>query len=162
MSSQAIALAAEDRIITGKKVKALRREGLVPAVVYERGQESDHIMIPYIPMVKVWNSAGKHHVISLSYGKKQKATLIQHITLDPVKGSIAHVAFHAIKMNEKVETEIPVHLIGNAPAAQKGLIIYQNLVNVIVKGLPGDIPDFLEIDVSAISEPDDDLKVRRG
>ena len=159
MSSQALTLTAQERIVTGKKVKKLRREGLVPAVVYERGSPSDNIMVPYMPLAKAWHSAGKHHVIQLSYGNKNRPTLIQHMTLDSVKGTIAHVTFHAIKMNEKVETEVPVHLIGNSPAAQKGLIVHQNLEAVMVKGLPGDIPDALELDVSGISEPEDDLKV---
>lgn len=158
MSSQAIALTAETRTVTGKKVKALRRSGMVPAVVYERGQASADIQISYQPLVKVWNQAGKHHVITLTLGKKEMPTLIQHITLDPVKGSIAHVAFHAIKMNEKVETEVPVNLIGNSPAAQKGLIVHQNNETVVVKGLPSDIPDFLELDISNVIEADDDIR----
>jgi len=152
-------LAAEERTVTGKKVNTLRRDGFVPAVVYERGQVSDNIMVPYALMSKAWREAGKHHVIQLSYGKKSRPTLIQHMTLNAAKGTIAHVAFHAINLKEKVETEVPVHLVGNAPASQKGLIVHQNLEAVMVKGLPTDIPDSIELDVSNISEPDDDLKV---
>ena len=158
MSSEAIALSAQDRIVAGKKVKTLRREGLVPAVVYARGEESDNIMLEYMPMARAWHKAGKHHVINLSYGKKSRPTLIQHMTLDPVKGTISHVAFHAIKMNEKVETEIPVHLIGNSPAAQLGLIIHQNNESVTVKGLPGEMPDAIELDISTLVEADDNIK----
>ncbi len=112
MSKQAVTLAAEERSVLGKKVKQLRRDGMVPAVVYERGHESDNIMIPYVPLSHVWREAGKNHVIQLSYGKKSRPTLIQHMTLDSVKGTIAHVTFHAIKLNEKVEAEVPVRLIG--------------------------------------------------
>ncbi len=158
MSSQALTLAAEERTVSGKKVKALRRTGMVPAVVYERGEPSDNIMLEYMPLSKVWHTAGKHHVIQLSYGKKQRPTLIQHMTLDPVKGTIAHVAFHAIKMNEKVETEIPVHLVGNSPAAQMGLIIHQNNESVMVKGLPGNMPDAFEVDISSLVDADSILK----
>jgi large subunit ribosomal protein L25 len=159
MSSQTMTLSAEERTVTGKKVGSLRRDGFVPAVVYERGKASDNIMVPYMPMVKAWQSAGKNHVIQLDYKGKKRPTLIQHMTLDPVKGTIAHVAFHAIKMNEKVETEVPVRFVGNAPAAQKGLIVHQNLEAVLVKGLPADIPDAIELDVSNVAEPDDDMKV---
>lgn len=158
MSSQALTLAAEERSVSGKKVKNLRRDGFVPAVVYARGEASDNIMVPYQPLAHVWRSAGKHHVIQLSYGKKDRPTLIQHMTLDPVKGTISHVAFHAIKMNEKVETEVPVHLIGNSPAAQIGLIIHQNNESVVIKGLPGEMPDAFELDISSLVEADDNLK----
>ncbi len=159
MSSDMVTLQAEERTVLGKKVKALRRDGLVPAVVYERGKDSDNIVIEYMPLTHAWHKAGKNHVIQLEYGKKKRPTLIQHVTLDPVKGRIAHVAFHAIKMNEKVEAEVPVRLVGNAPAAQKGLIVHQNMESVLVKGLPADIPDAIELDISGISEPTDDLKV---
>ncbi len=158
MSSEAVALTAQDRTVSGKKVKSLRRDGLVPAVVYARGEPSDNIMLDYMSLARAWHKAGKHHVINLSYGKKNRPTLIQHMTLDPVKGTISHVAFHAIKMNEKVETEIPVHLIGNSPAAQLGLIIHQNNESVVVKGLPGEMPDAIELDISSLVEADDNIK----
>lgn len=158
MSSEAFALTAQDRTVAGKKVKTLRREGLVPAVVYARGEASDNIMLEYMPLAHAWRKAGKHRVINLSYGKKNRPTLIQHMTLDPVKGTISHVAFHAIKLNEKVETEIPVHLVGNAPAAQLGLIIHQNNETVVVKGLPGEMPDAFELDITPLAEADDNIK----
>lgn len=158
MSGNALVLEAEERTVTGKKVGAIRKAGLVPAVVYEKGVASDTVAISYIPLVKIWNKAGKHHTISLKYGKKQRLTIIKDVTFDPVKGMLSHVAFHAIKQNEAIETEIPVHLEGLAPATVAGLLVRTNLDHVVVKGLPGDLPDAITVDVTGIVTADDDIR----
>lgn len=158
MSGNALLLEAEERTVTGKKVGALRRSGLVPAVVYEKGTPSETIAISYIPFVKLWNKAGKHHTISLKYGKKERLTIIKDVTFDPVKGLVSHVAFHAIKQNEAIETEIPVHMEGLSPAVVAGLLIRTNIDHVVVKGLPGDLPDVITIDVTGVKTADDDIR----
>jgi large subunit ribosomal protein L25 len=158
MSGNALVLEAEERTVTGKKVGAIRKAGLVPAVVYEKGVASDTVAISYIPLVKMWNKAGKHHTISLKYGKKQRLTIIKDVTFDPIKGMLSHVAFHAIKQNEAIETEIPVHLEGLAPASVAGLLVRTNVDHVVVKGLPGDLPDAITVDVTGIATADDDIR----
>lgn len=158
MSGSALTLQAEERNVTGKKVGQLRKSGMVPAVVYEKGVASDNVAVSYIPMVKMWNQAGKHHAITLSYGKKQRLTLIKDVTFDPVKGQLSHIAFHAVKLNEKIEAEVPVQLEGHAPATVAGLLVHVNVDHVVVSGFPNDIPDAIIVDVSAIATPDDDVR----
>lgn len=158
MSGNALLLEAEERKITGKKVGAIRRSGMVPAVVYEKGTPSDTIAISYIPLVKMWNKAGKHHTVSLKYGKKERLTIIKDVTFDPVKGLVTHVAFHAIKQNEAIETEIPVQMEGLAPATVAGLLVRANIDHVVVKGLPGNLPDVILIDVTKVATADDDIR----
>lgn len=158
MSGNALLLEAEERKITGKKVGAIRRSGMVPAVVYEKGTPSDTIAISYIPLVKMWNKAGKHHTVSLKYGKKERLTIIKDVTFDPVKGLLTHVAFHAIKQNEAIETEIPVQMEGLAPATVAGLLVRANIDHVVVKGLPGNLPDVILIDVTKVATADDDIR----
>ncbi len=160
MSGNALLLEAEKRSITGKKVGALRRSGMVPAVVYEKGSASDTIAISYIPLVKIWNKAGKHHTISLKYEGKERLTIIKDVTFDSVKGQLSHVAFHAIKQNEAIETEVPIRLDGNSPAAVAGLLVRTNTDHVVVKGLPSNIPDEIVVDVSAVATADDDVRAR--
>lgn len=158
MSGDALLLEAQERTVVGKKVAALRRDGLVPAVVYEKGMASELVSIPYIPLVKMWNKAGKHHAISLKYGNKEHLTIIKDVTLDPLKGMITHVAFHAVNKNQTIETEVPVILEGLAPATVAGLIVRTNADHIVVKGLPGNIPDSITIDVTGLTAPDDDVR----
>lgn len=158
MSGNAIVLEAIERVVAGKKVAALRRSGMVPAVVYERGAPSEMVSIAYIPMSKVWSKAGKHHTVSLKYGNKERLTIIKDITFDPVKGMLSHVAFHAVKQNELIDAEVPVHLEGLAPATVAGLIVRSNVDHVVLKGFPGNIPDAITIDVTGLTTPDDDVR----
>jgi large subunit ribosomal protein L25 len=158
MSGSAILLQAEERSVTGKQVKRLRKSGLVPAVVYEKGVPSDNVAVSYIPMVKTWNKAGKHHAITLSYGSKKRLTIIKDVTLDPIKGQISHIAFQAVKLNEKIETEVPVVLEGHAPATVAGLLVHVNIDHVVVSGFPNDIPDSIVVDVSSVTTPEDDIR----
>ncbi len=158
MSGSALTLQAEERNVTGKKVGQLRAAGMVPAVVYEKGVASDNVAISYIPLKKIWNKAGKHHTITLSYGKKQRLTLIKDVTVDPVKGQLSHIAFHAVKINEPIDAEVPVTLVGHAPATVAGLLVHVNVDHVVVRGLPNSIPDSIEVDVTNITTPDDDVR----
>ena len=157
MSSTALSLQAEERTVVGKKVGALRRSGMVPAIVYERGAVSDMVSVESIQLTKVWNKAGKHHAITLNYGKKQRLTIIKDVDFDPVKGNLTHVAFHAIKMNEKIEAEVPLHLEGQAPAAVRGMLIHTNTDHVVVRALPADLPDALIVDVTVLETDDDNI-----
>lgn len=157
MSNAALSLQAEERTVAGKKVKQLRRAGMVPATVYERGKASDMVAISYVPFSKIWAQAGKHHAITLSYGKNQRLTMIKDITFDPIKGLVSHVAFHAIKQNEKVEAEVPIHLEGQAPATILGMLIHANTDHVVVKALPADLPDTLTVDITGLQTPEDNI-----
>jgi large subunit ribosomal protein L25 len=158
MSGSALLLEAEERTVAGKKVAALRRSGMVPAVVYEKGTASEMVAISYTPLVKVWNKAGKHHTINLKYGKKERLTVIKDVTFDPVKGMLSHVAFHAVNKNEKISAEVPLRLEGTAPAAVAGLIVRTNVDHVVVKGLPGNIPDAITVDITGVQNADDDIR----
>ncbi len=167
MSHTALNLQAEERTVVGKKVKTLRRSGKVPAVIYERGTSSDMVSIEYNQLVKIWNQAGKHHAISLSYGKKQRLTIIKDVDLDPAKGTLTHVAFHAIKQNETVETEVPIHLDGQAPVTVQGMLVHPVVDHVVIKALPAELPDTLVIDVTGLLTVDDnifakDIKLPKG
>lgn len=159
MSSDEIVLKAEKREVTGKKVAKLRRDGKIPAVVYERGKDSDHIMIEIIPLQKVWLEAGKNHVIKLEIEGAKRLTLIKDVDFDPSKGNLRHVAFHAIKQNEKVEAEVPIEITGEVPAEKVGFFLVRPLTEVQVKALPADLPDKLEVSGEGLAEVGDSVTV---
>lgn len=159
MSLKAITLQAEKREITGKKVKSLRRVGKVPAVIYERGQDSEHITVEALPLSRVWSAAGKHHIVQVEYDGASRMTLIKDVDFDPVKGSMTHVAFHAIKQNEKVEAEIPVEITGDIPAERLGFFLVKPMTEVQIKALPADLPDKLEVSGETLAAVGDHLTV---
>lgn len=141
MSSDVIALKATERKELGKAVKALRRDGLVPANVYEKGKDSQAVTVDFISMTKAYRQAGKHHPIELDVDGKQRLVMIKDIDLNVAKNTLRHVGFHAVKRNEKVEAEVPVKIEGEVPAEKLSLLVLQNLDTVQVEGFPGDLPD---------------------
>lgn len=156
-----ISLNLDVREVHGKKVKHLRREGQVPGVVYGAGFDPISVQAASNVIAKAYGSAGKHHPIYLTIGEKKKIAMIKDAEVDPVKHVIRHVSFHAVKQNEPVEAEIPVHLKGEgeSEAEKAGMIILQNVESLQVKALPMDLPDELLVDITGLKEPGERVTV---
>jgi large subunit ribosomal protein L25 len=159
MSSDKITLKMTERTEMGKAVKALRRDGIVPAVIYERGHDSVNVSVPFGEITKTYHQAGKHHPVELSVGTKNYLSMIKDVDIDPVKGTIRHIAFHAINKNETVTAEIPVHIEGEIPAERLSLLVLRPMDTVEVEALPANLPDALIIDGAKLAEIGDKLAV---
>lgn len=167
MSTDTISLKLTERKELGKAVKALRRSGIVPANIYERGKQSMAVSAPFMDMTKVYNAAGKHHPVELTVEGKKRLAMIKDVDLDPVKNTLRHVSFHAVNRNEKVEAEVPVKIDGEIPAEKISLMVLQNLDTVEVKALPANLPDELLVPGSKLAQEGDrvtvaDIKVPEG
>ncbi len=159
MSNEEIALALVERKVQGKQVKHLRREGMIPAVIHDHGADSKVVMAPTLEITKVYQAAGKHHPLSLTLGKQTYMALIKDVDFDPKKHQMRHVVFNAIKQDEKVQTEVPVHLSGEIPAEKAGLMIITNLDVVEIEALPKDLVDELTVDAGGLAEIGDKITV---
>lgn len=159
MSSDTITLKVSERKEVGKAVKALRRQGIVPANMYERGKESQSLSAPAGEIAKVFNQAGKHHPVELVLDGKKHLAMIREVDIDPVKNTLRHVAFHAVKKNEKVEAEIPVKIDGEVPAEKISLLVLQNLDTVMVEALPSELPNELFVPGDKLAEEGDKVTV---
>jgi large subunit ribosomal protein L25 len=157
--SDIIELTADKREVTGKKVRSLRREGFVPATVYEKGKESFNISVSYVPMSKAYSTAGQGQPVALTVEKKKYLTMIKDVHIDPAKNTIMHVAFHAVNANDPVEAEIPIHIEGDVPAEQQGNFIVRQNDHVLVKALPANLPEFIGVDASLLDKPGDSITV---
>lgn len=164
-----VELTVELRTVTGKKVQALRRDGFIPAIVYGHDMDAQAVMAPSMLVAKAVKTAGKHQPIELTIAGKKRLAMIKTTDADPVKHQLRHVAFHAIKQNEEVETEIPVVILGagETPAEKAGLVVLTGATAVEVKALPAKLPDQLEADGEKLVEIGDhltvaDLKVPSG
>jgi len=171
MSDQ-ITLAVDVRSTLGKGVKRLRKEGVVPGVIHDHGKPSVHMQAEYQALYKAFTTAGKHHPVQLTADGKKYTTIIKAMTFDPRYNSMTHVVFGAIKANEKVDAEIPVHPSyseGNeaSPAERAGLIVLAQTATVHVRALPKDLPDALTYDAEKLVHVGDqvtvaDLQVPKG
>lgn len=159
MSGKDISVVLEDRTVLGKGLKSLRDGGKVPAVVHDHGKPSLHVMGDTSILSKVYAEAGKHHPVQVSVGKSEFLTIIKDADNDPVKNNLRHLVFQAIKQDEKVETEVPVHFAGEAPALKAGLMVIRQLDHVEIEALPKDLIDSLDVDVTKLVEIGDHVTV---
>ncbi|MBM4467404.1 MAG: 50S ribosomal protein L25 [Chloroflexi bacterium] len=158
-----IELQTQKREVLGKKVKNLRREGLIPAVLYGHDIESLPLQIEERELNRVLTQAGGHRLIALKIGraKNPQMALAREVQWDVITSRPLHVDFYAVVMTEKITTAVPLTLVGEAPAAdQAGVILLQGLDEIEIECLPGDLIEAIEVDLSALKEMDQAIYVK--
>lgn len=156
-----VTLSLDERTVRGKKVAKLRNEGLVPSVVYGSGFDPVNGQAPHNVVEKVVHAAGTHTPVHLTIGTKKHIAMIKDVEWNAVKHTINHVSFHAVKQNESVTAEVPLHLEGEGESAAEkaGLIVLQSLEKIEVKALPMDLPEYLKVSIAKLSEAGDHVTV---
>lgn len=156
-----ISLKLDARTDSGKKVAGLRREGFVPSVVYGGHDEPQSTQSAIVETTKVVHAAGKHSPVHLTIDGKAQLAIIKSIDIDPVKHNIRHVAFHAIKQNDVITTDVPIILIGEGESAAEkaGLIVLQAIETIEIKAKPAALPESLELSIANLATTDDKLTI---
>jgi large subunit ribosomal protein L25 len=158
-----ILLDAELRGVTGKQVKRLRRDGLVPAVIYGRRTEPVALKIEQRALRDVLKKAGTNRLITLNVGglEDSRRVLVRELQRDAISHAVVHVDLYEVVMTEKITAEVPVALIGASPPVRDGEgILFQGLDSVEIECLPGDLPPNIEIDISGLTAIDQTILVR--
>lgn len=148
-------LNAQRRTIVGKKVRKLRREGLVPAVVYGFGvSKPQSITLVSREIERAYVQMGRSALIRLSVeGSPARSVLIHDVQFDHTHRYVTHVDFLAPNMNVVMTVGVPLALVGEAPAVQtEDGILVQDLTEIQVSALPDQIPAALTLDVSHLTE----------
>ena len=160
---------AVTREVSGKQVKKLRAQGLVPAVVYGHGVEARNITVDGREFEKIFKQAGESTLVDLSVdGRTSVKALIQDVQFEPFKGGFVHVDFRQVRMDEKLEAEIPLKFVGEAPAVRElGATLVRALDTVTVLCLPQYLVHEIEVPLDSLKAVDDsitvaDLKVPEG
>jgi large subunit ribosomal protein L25 len=132
--------------------RRLRKDGLIPAVLYGAGLESLTIAVDPKQMKRILSSeAGHNTIFDLSAGGDSGKAMIVDWQADPIKGSLLHVDLKRIAMNVKLVVSVPVHLKGEAPGVKvQGGILEQMMREVEIECLPADIPSHIDGDVSQL------------
>lgn len=158
MSSN-IELKAQKRDITGKKVHTIRKDGFIPATIYQHGKDSVNVKVEYQPFVKVFTEAGYGQPVHIDVEGKPRLAMIKNVHVDPAKNTYMHVEFHAVRADAVVEAEIPVHIVGEVPAEKVGNFIVRPNDHVVVKAKPADLPEDFEVSAETLEKPGDSLTV---
>lgn len=154
-----VQLDVEARDIVGKKVAALRREGLVPANIVSNGKESVAIQVEYNTLLKVLRDVGYTQPVSLKIGSDSHTVLVTEVKQFPARNTIEHVTFQEVKKGEKIQANVPIELVGDAPAARKGLLILQVMDTLEVEADALSIPEHVDVDISTLEEDGDTVPV---
>lgn len=156
----------------GKQNKSLKKEGMIPAVLYSKGTEATHLSLNLKEFARVYKQAGESTIVNLNIEKDGKIqtqpVLIHEVDHDPVSDILRHADFYVVNMDEKITATIPLVFVGESEAvkASNGIFI-KNIHEVEVEALPKDLPHEIHVDISDIKTFDDhiclkDLKVASG
>ena len=160
-SQEKTVLTAEMRTITGKKVNALRKQGMVPANVFGPNFDSKSITVTLKDFTAAYKVAHETGIVYVNVDKDSIPTLIKDIQKHPVTGFILHVDFRKIDLTQKIVTTVPVHFEGDSVAVNQlnGVLITQN-DHLDIEALPEKIPAHIEVDISALKEIGDEITVK--
>lgn len=155
-----LTLKAEERKLLGRKVKKLRKEGILPANLYGKKVKSLSLQVDLKDFQGVYDKAGETGLVELVIGKSKKPVLIHEVQVDPVTDNPIHTDFLQVNLKEKVTANVPIELVGTSPADRQGLgILVQQLEEIEVEALPNDLPDKFEVDISGLEKVDSSVVV---
>ncbi len=153
-------LKAEKRIVTGKKVRRLRKEGIVPANIYGKSFESLSLQLPISEFEAIYTKVRETGLVDLKVGSDTHPVLIHNVQRNPLNLSPIHVDFYKVNLKEKVKSTIPVIATGEAKAEKEKIgALMQSLMEVEIEALPADLPENIEVNVESLAKIDDTILV---
>lgn len=155
-----ITLRAEPRDVVGKKVRRLRREGWVPAVVYGPQVKAQPVQVPRKELLEAYRQAGSSTLIEVVLGDKVRPALIRELQSDPLTQEILHVDLEFVDLNRPITTAVPVVLRGRSPVVDQGLgVLTHGVEEIEIRCLPTQVPAHIEVDLSVLTTPDQAIHV---
>lgn len=148
------------RVQTGKKVKRLRTEGLVPLVVYGRREPANLKGVEFDIHRAIQRASGRLITLNIEGQNEPRMVLAREIQRDVISGKLLHVDLYEVDMAVKVQVEVSLEFVGEAPMVRTNeASLLQTLNSVEIECLPGDILESIEVDVSGLDEIGDSLTV---
>jgi len=155
-------LSVQSRTVVGRKVKKLRKEGILPGNIYGKQIKSHSIQLDLKAFLPVYKEVGETGLIELKVDKEEKTrpVLIHNLQVNPVSDLPINVDFYQVDLKQAITANIPVELVGVAPATTQNLgILIQPTNEIEVEALPADLPEKFEVDVTKLAEVGQTIKV---
>ncbi len=170
MAGERIKLEVREREQNGsRESRRMRRNGLVPGVLYGRGKTPHAICIPERDLRRVLTGAGGLHAILDVVLEGQKTThpsILKEYQQDPIRGRLIHVDLQEVRLDQAIQAVVNVHLVGEAQGTKEGGVLSQVNREVNVEALPMEVPEHIDLDVSEMQIGDTlrvaDLQVPEG
>jgi large subunit ribosomal protein L25 len=152
-----VELAVNQREVTGKATKRLRKVGIIPANIYGHKEASLAIQVDATEFDRLRRSHGATGIITLRMPDSTdiQTALIRHVQHDPRSGKVIHVDFFRVSMNESVTVKVQLHFVGESSAVKdEGGVLLHLLDALEVECLARNIPEYIEVDVTPLAEID--------
>ena len=170
MAGERIRLEVQEREQRGSRdSRRLRKAGMIPGVLYGRGKHPHAISVPERELRRVLTGpAGLHTILDvvLAGQKTTHSSILKDYQVDPIRGKIDHFDLHEVRLDEPIQTTVVVELVGESVGAKAGGVLSQVAREIRVEALPLEVPERLELDVSAMEIGDSlrltDLKTPEG
>ncbi len=160
---EGLTLQASKRDILGKKTRFLRRQGITPTHLFGHGLESLALQCDTPKLQRTIAQAGMTRLIALDIeGDKQpRSVFIREIQRNECTGELLHIDFYQVRKAEKIRVDVPVVLVGEAPAMkEKGRILTHSLTSLSIECLPDKLPPQIEVDLSQLEEVGQAIYIR--
>ena len=158
-----IELHVSTRKLMGKKSRFLRRQGITPVHLFGYDTEPMALQCETVHLKQVLRTAGKTKLVGLRVDKNKKPrnVVVREVQKNALSGELVHVDFFQVSLEEKIKVEVPIVLVGEAPALKvKTNTMAQDLAAVEVECLPDRIPERIQVDVSVLVEDDQSIQVK--
>ncbi|MCC6934367.1 MAG: 50S ribosomal protein L25 [Candidatus Yanofskybacteria bacterium] len=151
-------LEASTRDIVGSRVRQLRATGVVPAVLYGKGQEAMSVQVSGKEFDGIFRKAGESTLVYLKVGGQSYPTIIKEVERDALTGETLHADFYKVSLTEKIKAMVPVVFVGESPAVKELKAIFVRNVNELeVEALPQNLPHEVTVDVSSLKNFGDQI-----
>ena len=155
MAGERVKLEVRERERRGSAdARRLRRDGLIPGVLYGNGKKPHAICIPERELRRVLTGAGGLHTILdvvLEGQKTTHASILKDYQQDPLRGTLAHVDLMEVRLDQPIQAQVVVELVGEAEGVKEGGVLSQVTREINVEALPMEIPEHIDLDVSELA-----------
>jgi large subunit ribosomal protein L25 len=160
--SDGVTLTLENREILGKKVKTLRRIGVLPATVYGKGVGPYAVQLPLRTFMDAYRKSGRTKLIELTIpGLPKMSAFVHALQRHPVSRNVIHVDFRAVDLKIEMTMAVPLHIVGASPVVQRGDGVLNHAITTIeVSALPANLPSAINVDVSVLDSFEKSIHVR--
>ena len=160
MAKEEVLINAEKRNVVGKQVKALRRQGILPGVIYGRHIEAFPIQMDAHDASLILDKLTASSLITIDVDGEKFNVLMRDRQRDVIFGDLLHVDFLVVSLTEKLRATVELKLVGEAPVADNPEVVVTQVLNAIeIEALPQDLPEVIEVDISTLETVDDEITV---
>ena len=156
-----VVLKATKRGVIGKQVRAIRRAGQLPAVIYGRHSEPIIITLDAHTAALTLGKLTSSSLVTIDVDGTEYASLVREKQRDYIKNRLLHVDFLAVSLDEKLRATVSIHFVGLSLAVKDySAVLIHNLEQLEVEALPGDLPERIDVDISVLARIGDGIRVR--